>query len=1127
MTGGESSSILHLVTRLRDLDIKLWIDGDRLRCSAPAGVLTPNIKAELGHRKTELLTYLKSTGETPVTTEFSNQTLKSDDQQLLSFSQQRLWFLDQMEPGNPNYNIRGFFWIEGALNVPALERAMIEIIQRHESLRTSFLDENGSPWPVVGRGDGWSMEVIDLTEFPLAVAKEKAIQLVMKEARRPFNLAKSPLFRAVLICIDEKCHGLFSSLHHIISDGLSAGVMAEEFCTLYQAFSLDKPSPLPALDVQYSDFARWQRGRWDRGEIREQLEYWKKQLGGKLPVLDLPADHVRPPILSFRGGHCKMIISSALTSDLRELCRREKITLFMMLLSAFKVFLYRHTGLEDVIVGTPVSGRVRLEYEALIGFFVNTLVMRTDLSGNPSFREVLARVREVILHAFANQEVPFDQLVEVLRPERSVSYPPLFQILFTLQPIPVRSREIGDVTFSPVEDLDSDTSRFDLAVDVVEKGEGLEVYFEYNSDLFEKATVLRFQEHFQKLLQSIVADPGRRVAALQLLSDKERRQVLVEWNRTQCDYPRDICIHHLFEDQVRKTPDRIALQFGDVQWTYLDLDKRANQLASHLRKLGVDSKALVGICLERSPLMVLAVLATMKAGGAYVPLDPVFPRERIAFMLDDARVSVLLTQEHLREAISLHGVQVICLEAAGEIEIDPSSEPPSTNIDSENLAYVIYTSGSTGKPKGVEITHRAVVNFLLSMMREPGLTHDDRLLSVTTLSFDIAGLELYLPLITGARIILASRAVAADAHRLAELIELSGATVMQATPATWRMLLEAGWQGNTGLKILCGGEALPRDLADQLLARSASLWNMYGPTETTIWSTLWRAKSGDGPVPIGRPIANTQVYVLDPHLEPVPIGVTGELFIGGDGVARGYFHRPELTQERFIPNPFSSDASARLYKTGDLARYRPDGTIECLGRIDHQVKIRGFRIELGEIEGCLGEHPDVRQAAVVAREDQKGSRRLVAYVVMRNGAAVGAGALRDFAKERLPDYMVPSSYVTMDALPLTPNGKVDRNALPDPTGKQSEEHAAFVAPRSELERTIAEVWREVLNVDRVGLEDNFFDLGGHSLLIVKVHSKLRALLNCELSLVDMFQRPTVAALSGFLNRQMQAMKAPN
>nr|MBA3356212.1 amino acid adenylation domain-containing protein [Pyrinomonadaceae bacterium] len=757
-----------------------------------------------------------------------------------------------------------------------------------------------------------------------------------------------------------------------------------------------------------------------------------------------------------------------------------------------------------------IANRKGIETEALIGFFLNTLVLRTDLSGDPTFIELLGQVREIALGAYEHQDLPFEKLVEELHPERSLSHTPLFQVLFVLRNTPQPAMKLQGLTLSPLES-DIGASKFDLNLFMVEEAEGLKASLEFNTDLFDASTIKRMLGHFQVLLEGIVANPQQRLSALPLLTDPERHQLLVEWNDTSTTYPRQQCIHGLFETQVERTPNAIAVVFEEEQLTYGELNRRANQVAHYLRERSVGPEVRVGILMERSIEMMVALLGILKVGGSYVPLDPMYPQERLAFMLDDAEVPVLLTQRHLLESFPVHCADVVCLDTDWKAIARESEENLVGGATADNLAYVIYTSGSTGKPKGVQISHRAVVNFLNSMCQQPGLTSHDTLLAVTTLSFDIAGLELYLPLCVGARLVVASREVASDGVRLSE--RLCDATVMQATPATWRLLLEAGWQGSERLKILCGGEALSRELANQLLERGAVLWNLYGPTETTIWSAVYKVEFNSGPVPVGRPIANTQVYLLDQHLQPVPIGVPGELYIGGAGLAQGYLRRPELTAERFIANPFSAEAGARLYKTGDLARYLPSGEIECLGRLDHQVKIRGFRIELGEVEAVLAGHKSVRENVVVTREDVPGEKRLVAYVIPKQDEASSVSELRSYLKERLPEYMVPSAFVLLQELPLTPNGKVDRRALPVPDQGRPELEKAFVAPRTAVEELVAGVWADVLRREQVGVYDNFFDLGGHSLLATQVISRVRVALQVELSLHSLFEEPTVAGLA--------------
>ena len=1028
----------------------------------------------------------------------------------VSFAQQRLWFLDQLEPESSFYNIPAAVRLTGPLNMAALKGSLNEIVRRHESLRTTFETINGEPAQVVVPSLDLALPMIDLGELPESRREAELRRLVIEEGRRPFNLARSPLLRARLLRLRDSEYVLLLTMHHIISDDWSMGVFFQELTALYEAYSTGKPSPLPELPVQYADYTVWQR-EWLGGErLEQQLLYWKKQLSGSLPVLELPSDRPRPARQTFRGASQSLVLPKRLTDELKTLSQRERVTLFMTLLAAFQTLLSRYTGQEDILVGSPIANRKGIETEALIGFFLNTLVLRTDLSGDPTFRELLGQVREIALEAYAHQDLPFEKLVEELHPERSLSHTPLFQVLFVLRNTPQPAMKLQGLTLSPLES-DIGASKFDLNLFIVEEAEGLKASLEFNTDLFDASTIKRMLGHFQVRLEGIVANPEQRLSALPLLTEPERHQLLVEWNDTSTDYPRQQCIHGLFETQVELTPDAVAVIFEDEQLTYGELNRRANQVAHYLRERGVGPEVRVGIIMERSVEMLVGLLGILKVGAAYVPLDPMYPQERLAFMLEDAEVPVLLTQQHLLESLPVHGAEVVCLDTDWKAIARESEENLVGGATADNLAYVIYTSGSTGKPKGVQISHRALVNFLTSMRLQPGLASHDTLLAVTTLSFDIAGLELYLPLCVGARLVVASREVASDGVRLSE--RLSDATVMQATPATWRLLLEAGWQGSERLKILCGGEALSRELANQLLERSAVLWNLYGPTETTIWSAAHKVEFNSGPVPIGRPIANTQFYLLDRHLQPVPIGVPGELYIGGAGLAQGYLHRPELTAERFIVNPFSAEAGARLYKTGDLARYLPSGEIEYLGRLDHQVKIRGFRIELGEVEAVLAGHKSVAENVVVTREDVPGEKRLVAYVISKQDEAPSVSELRSYLKERLPEYMVPSAFVQLEALPLTPNGKVDRRALPVPDQERPQLEKAFVAPRTATEEVVAGVWADVLRLEQVGVYDNFFDLGGHSLLATQVISRVRVALQVELSLHSLFEEPTVAGLA--------------
>ncbi len=1035
----------------------------------------------------------------------------------LSFAQQRLWFLDQLEPGSCLYNLPKAIRLRGSLNVEALQEALNAVVVRHEILRTNthMTAVDGDPVQVIRESRPVTLAVIDVSQRSGDHAE--IARLLNAEAQRPFDLSSGLMLRASLVKLGENDHVLLVAMHHIASDRWSMGILSRELSTLYDAFSRGARDPLPVLPIQYADYAVWQR-HWLRGDVLErQLFYWKEQLAG-IATLELPTDRPRPAMPSYRGATQSLVFPQGIADQLRAFSRQEGVTLFMTLLAAFQTLLHRYCGQVDIGVGSPIAGRTRPEVEGLMGFFVNTLVLRTDLSGDPSFRELTARVRRVALDAYEHQDLPFERIVAELNPHRDLGRNQLFQVMFAFDAESDETVTLSGLEVSPVE-VTTGSSKFDLTLLIAEVAGSLTASLEYNCDLFEDTSVGRMLGHFQTLLQSIIADPEQRLSDVPILTDAEKHQLLVAWNATQREAPPASCIHELFEAQVARTPDAVAVVFEDQQLTYRDLNAKANQVGYALRTRGVGPEVLVGICMERSVDMVVGLLGILKAGGAYVPLDPAYPRDRLALMLDDAQVPVLLSQQPVLPLLPDHRTEVWCLDRDGEGLAAQATENPPPRATPDALAYVIYTSGSTGRPKGVQIPHGAVVNLLRSMQRVPGLRAHDTLLAVTTLSFDIAGLELFLPLIVGARVVLASREVQADAHQLADLLAVSGATVMQATPVTWRMLLDSGWPGHPQLTILCGGEELPRELADRLLARSAALWNMYGPTETTIWSAIHHVSADSPAVSIGRPIDNTQIYILDAQFHPVPIGIPGELYIGGQGVGRGYVNRPERTAERFLPDPFSPDARARVYKTGDIARYRADGNIDLLGRVDHQVKIRGFRIELGEIESVLLQHADVQQAVVLAREDTPNDKRLVAYIISRTARAPSTRELLDFLQHRLPNYMVPATFVPLAALPLTPNGKVNRRALPAPDPATGDWEEGFVAPRNLLEYQVAEIWKRILGVERIGVSDNFFDLGGHSLLAVRVISQIERIVGTRLSVIALFQAPTIEQLARLLRHE--------
>ncbi|MBW4447044.1 MAG: amino acid adenylation domain-containing protein [Spirirestis rafaelensis WJT71-NPBG6] len=1033
----------------------------------------------------------------------------------LSFAQQGLWFINQLTPDSPTYNIPIVINLKGCINEARLQDSLNEIIRRHEILRTNFKVVDGQPVQVINQAVPLTLIVEDLRLLISSDRTQEAQRLAMELAQQPFDLSSQSLLRAKVLRLNEQNYQLIVTLHHIIADGWSISILINELATLYEAFSIGKLSPLPELSIQYQDFVDWQRQWLDSDRLQRLLTYWKQKLKGDLTVLNLPTDRARSPLRVEKGDRAKLAFSQSLTAAVKTLSHNEGVTLFMTLLAGFKTLLYRYTGQTDILVGSPIASRNRAEFNSLIGFFVNILVLRTDLVGNPTFRELISKVKSTALEAYVHQDLPFEKLVEELHPDRDLSYNPLFQVMFVLQNVPVPSPKLSDVSIT-CQEGENGTSKFDLTLYMEDKEEGLVATIEYNTDLFNADTIERMLGHFQTLLEEVVANPDQCIADLPILTASEQQQILFDWNDTETEYPDNLCIHQLFEQQVERTPDAIALVFENQQLTYRELNNRANKTAHYLQQLGVKPDLLVGIYTERCLEMVVAILAIMKAGGAYLPLDPAYPKERLALMLADSQVLLLLAQSHLVDELPPHSAQIVCIDD-GTAFIDCSPENLVSNVKPDNLAYVIYTSGSTGTPKGVQILHRAVVNFLTTMRQVPGLTQEDILLSVTTLSFDIAALELYLPLIVGARLVLVNREVVTDGTQLLKQLTYHHITVMQATPATWRLLLAAGWESKNALKILCGGEALDSSLAYQLLERGKEVWNLYGPTETTIWSAVQKVnqEQKQGFSLIGHPIANTQFYILDSSQQLVPVGVPGELHIGGIGLARGYWNRPELTKEKFIPSPF--DSKKRLYKTGDLARYLPNGNIEFLGRIDHQVKIRGFRIELGEIEAVIRKYLHVKETVVIAREDIPNEHRLIAYLVPHHESTLSVNDLRHFIKEKLPEYMLPSAFIVLNALPLTPNGKVDRRALPAPENYSSLT-ATYQPPQSEIEKTIAQLWQQVLHLDKVGIHDNFFDLGGHSLLMLQVNNKLRAILDKDIAVVTMFQNPTIKSLAQYLSQ---------
>ncbi len=1042
----------------------------------------------------------------------------------LSFPQQQFWLLDQAEPNSSHYNVRAAIKIAGPLEVAKLRQAFDAVVTRHEVLRTKFVLHEGSPVQAIASSLPFALNVSDLSNISSSRREAEVQRVLAREAEDTFDLARGPLFRARLLKLDQDEHVLLITLHHIICDGWSIDVLLRELTTRYQTVE-----SAAQLQIQYADFAQWQRERFQSKALGLQMDYWKQKLAHAPAALELPTDYRRPATRTFNGAQESTLLPVGLSRGIKELSRREGATLFMTLLAAFQTLLSRYSGQDDIVVGSPIAGRTLVETEDLIGAFVNTLALRGDLSGNPTFREFLGRVRETALEAYTHQEVPFEKLVEELRPDRSLNRTPLFQAMFALE-TPTADIAVAGLTMSSLK-LDRIKSKFDLTLEVEEQTGGLRASFEYNTDLFAPATMQRMLEHFQNLLVSIVENPDYSLRDLSLLSESETKKLLVEWNDTDAKFSDSATIQKLFEAQVTRTPAAIAAEFQGEQLTYRELNARANQLARFLGKQGVGPEVLVGVCVERSLEMLISVLAVLKAGGAYVPLDPIYPAERIAFMIEDAGLTLLVTQDRLAKDIPASRARIVRVDAEAEVIARESEQNLALGTAPQNLAYIIYTSGSTGNPKGVAVEHRSLVNFVEAAVAVYEIKPSDRILQFASLCFDLSVEEIYPALICGATVILRTDEMISSPRGFLDQCGAWRISVLDLPTAYWHELADAldedmSVPSSVRLVIIGGEKARPERVRawQRCAGESVRLVNSYGPTETTVVATLCdlRQQNEAGSqqsVSIGRPIRNTTVFVLDDLRRPVPIGVPGELYIGGIGVARGYLNRPELTTEKFIPNPFSKDENAKLYRTGDVVLYRADGTIEFVGRVDNQIKIRGFRVELGEIEQALSSHPRVTDSVVVLHEDEAGDKRLVAYVVPASEPTPTLTELRSFLKTKLPSYMLPSVLETIAALPIMPNGKTDRRALPKPRQLQPEAFESFVAPRTLTEALLASAWCDALKLERVGVHDNFFELGGHSLLAARVVSNLRHSMNLELTMVDVLRSPTIAELAALLDQR--------
>lgn len=1117
---------VEFVSYLQNLGVKLWIDKDRLGYRSPNGVMTAELKRNLVDRKTEILEFLREVQTTQESVASSIQPISREQVIPLSYGQQRLWFLEKMALSSNAYNVPLTIHLIGKLDYVALQKSLNQIIDRHETLRTTFSEIKGTPVQIIKSPFKLQLPIKDLTQLTSSDQTTQIQQLLQQENEETFNLEVDPPIRALLFQLGTAEHILQITLHHIASDGWSLTVLPKELSIIYTATLQNQPSPLPELPIQYADFAVWQK-KYLKGEtIENQLNYWKQKLRD-LRQLQLPTDHPRPPVQTFNGAGIPINIPADLTSKLRKLTQKQGATLFITLLAAFKVLLYRYSGQESIAVGSPIANRNRSEIEGLIGFFVNSLIMHTDMGGKPSFTEVLNRVKQTSLEAYSHQDIPFEKLVEELQPERSLSQNPLFQVMFVVQQeeilkpslnMPNLEVELGWDRWMG----DLITVRMDLELHMWPAGDEIKGLCAYNRDLFEAETIQRMLLHYQNLLSAALEIPEQPINQLSLMTEPELDQILVKWNNTKTDYPTNKCIHQLFEEQVQKTPDAVAVVFEDKQLTYLELNSRANQLAHYLQSLGVKPEVLVGICLERSLFMIVGLLGILKAGGAYVPIDPTYPTERLSYLLEDAAVPVLLTSESVWSNLPSHKAQVVYLDSNWHTITAHSIENIQSGVTQENLAYTIYTSGSTGKPKGCMNTHAGIYNRLLWMQETYQLTAQDRILQKTPFSFDVSVWEFFWPLFAGATLVVASPEIHKDREALIDLIIQQQITTIHFVPSMLSVFLQGSKieECSSLKRVICSGEALSYKLQEQFQEKlKCELHNLYGPTEAAIDVTFWDCGTNKYPgiVPIGRPIANTKLYILDKNNRPVPIGVPGELHIGGAGLARGYLNRPELTAEKFIPNPF--DNNSKLYKTGDLTCYLPNGDIKYIGRVDHQVKIRGYRIETGEIEAIVSQYPDVKENLVIAQSDPTGGKRLVVYMVPKQESTQDTSLIpqvRQFLKQKLPEYMIPAAFVLLETFPLTPNGKINRRALPVPNDVSSGLSTAYVMPQTETQRQIENIWREVLKVEKVGIYDNFFELGGHSLLLIQVHTKLQEIYGEKISIVTLFQYPNISDFSQYL-----------
>jgi aspartate racemase len=1101
-----------LLSCLRQMDVKLSVTGDRIRFSAPPGAISPSLQTELAQRKPEILKFLQevavvsSTGDTI-------QHLPRPVQIPLSFSQQRLWFLNQLDPGLPTYNIPDAFHLSGTLNVDALSHALNEIMRRHEVLRTTFPEVQGQPFQEINPAEPVQLQIVDVSHLSGDERQAEISRLGREESRRAFDLARDPMLRAMLLKLNENEHILALTIHHIAADGWSLSLIKQELSALYNAFTSDASPALPKLPIQYADYALWQQKRMSGHAIQNGMEYWKKKLAGPLPVLELTGDFPRPMVQTYDGANQSLQLSLALTEKLKELSLSENATLFMTLVAAFKTLLHRYTGQDDILLGSPVAGRDRTETERLIGFFVNTIVMRTDVSGDPTFRELLRRVRETAVGAFAHQDTPFEKLAAELQTERSRNHTPLFQVAFSLQSGLQERFNLQGLRAQRFS-FEYGTAKFDLSLFMLETAQGLKAVFEYRTDLFKASTIDRMLGHFHALLGSIVENPTSRISKLEMLTAAERRQILVDWNKTQTDYPSGKSIQELFEDQAALTPESVALVFNEQQITYLELNRRANRLAAFLKSRDVSRGGFVGLCMDRSIDLIVAILGILKAGGAYVPLDPTYPKERLLFIIENAQVKTIVGQKKLLQELPEHD-GAIDIEQEWPAIARESDQNIGKISGPDDPAYVMYTSGSTGRPKGVTVPHRGVVR-LVRNTNYASFEPSEVFLLGAPIAFDASTLEIWGPLLNGGKLIV-PRPGPLALRDIADAIALHKVTTLWLTAGLFHLMVDTRIEDLNYLRqLLAGGDVLSVAHVKRVLehAPNCRMINCYGPTENTTFTTCHTVKAVerlDESVSIGRPINNTQLYILDKYLQPVPVGVPGEMYISGDGLALGYLNQPELTNEKFVTLSLPETGTLRAYRTGDRVRYLPDGNIEFLGRIDFQVKIRGFRIEPEEIAATLNQHPAIGESVVLVYQKDT-DKRLDAYFIPKPGVSAATDELKRFLGEKLPAWMIPSTFTQMEAFPLNANGKIDRPALPVPVigRRDTNEPLVLISP---LEAELIQIWESLLNTRPIGTRDDFFELGGHSLLAARMMAQVESLFSKKIPLSSLFASPTIEALA--------------